>query len=72
MNPAFNNWWDGDIDTTDNPYRNNSAAYWAWAGWKAGVKSEQEACAKVCDDLQLPSGEFLENPAAAIRARGEV
>ena len=35
------------------------------------VKAEREACAKVCDDLQLPSGEFLENPAAAIRARGK-
>ena len=47
MTEAFNNWWDDAIDTTDNPYRNNSAAYWAWEGWKAGVKAEQDRCCKI-------------------------
>ena len=42
MTEAFNNWWDGDIQPTDNPYRQHSAAYWAWEGWKAGVKAEQD------------------------------
>ncbi len=41
-------------------------------GFEVGAAAEREQCAKVCDDLQLPSGEFLENPAAAIRKRGQV
>jgi hypothetical protein len=44
MKAAFEDWLNADIDTTDNPYRNNSAAYWAWEGWKAGVKAEQDRC----------------------------
>ena len=47
MKAAFQDWLNADLDTTDNPYRNNSAAYWAWEGWKAGVKSEQDRCCKI-------------------------
>ena len=72
MKAAFEEWLNADIDTTDNPYRNNSAAYWAWEGWKAGVKAEREACAKVCDDLRSYPGAEPDVCAAAIRARGQV
>ena len=71
MNEAFNNWWDGDIQPTDNPFRKNSPAYWAWAGWKAGAAAEREACARVVE--ASPSYDwhrFACEAAAAIRARG--
>jgi hypothetical protein len=47
MNPAFDDWWDAPIDMADNPYRQDSAVYWAWAGWKAGIKAEQDRCCKI-------------------------
>ena len=31
----FNDWWDAEYDPTGNPFKQNSYAYWAWAGWKA-------------------------------------
>ena len=31
----FRDWWNGDYDDSTNPFRLNSSAYWAWAGWKA-------------------------------------
>ena len=43
MKEAFEDWLNADLDTTDNPYRNNSAAYWAWEGWKAGAADERKA-----------------------------
>jgi hypothetical protein len=63
---SFNNWWDGDIDTTDNPFRQDSPAFWAWEGWKA--------CAKVCEslfDADDDTCDEAEKCAAAIRARGQ-
>lgn len=52
---AFNKWWDADYDDTGNPFRKNSPAYWAWAGWKAASKQpEQEPVAKV--ELMLTGG----------------
>ena len=43
---TFNEWWDeGEVSPGNNPYRHESAAYWAWEGWQAGVKAEREACA---------------------------
>ena len=68
MTEAFNDWWDGDIQPTDNPYRQDSAAYWAWEGWKAGVKSEREACA-VAGAAAAMAGQDYTGVAAAIRAR---
>ena len=50
MNKEFNSWWDADDMTNDNPYREDSPAYWAWEGWCAAVKAEREACAKVCEE----------------------
>jgi hypothetical protein len=35
MTPEFNDWWQGDYDDTDNEYRVDSPAYWAYAGWQA-------------------------------------
>jgi hypothetical protein len=43
---AFNEWWNADYDDTENPYRKDSPAYWAWSGWKAARKQpEQEPVA---------------------------
>ena len=32
---SFNEWWNGDYDGSANPFEKDSAAYWAWSGWKA-------------------------------------
>jgi hypothetical protein len=40
---AFNDWWDSDYDPTGNPFRQDSAAYWAWAGWKAAIEQAEQA-----------------------------
>jgi len=37
---AFNEWWNADYDDSTNPFRLNSPAYWAWAGWSAANKEE--------------------------------
>lgn len=50
MNEQFNNWWNGNDLTTDNPFGKDTPAFWAWEGWIVGVKAEREACAKVCED----------------------
>lgn len=34
---AFDEWWNGDNDESTNPFRLESGAYWAWAGWKAAL-----------------------------------
>lgn len=39
---TFNRWWDADYDDTGNPYRKESPAYWAWAGWKAASKQPEQ------------------------------
>lgn len=57
MKAAFEDWLNADLDTTDNPYRNNSAAYWAWEGWKAGAAAEREACATI-NELQRQINEL--------------
>ena len=81
MSKEFNEWWDGDLLTEDNPFVENTAAYWAWEGWCAGVKAEREACAKLCDEkvnAEYATGKVDHNEmgwtqscAIAIRARGE-
>jgi hypothetical protein len=40
----------------------------AWEIWRAAIKAEREACAKVCEDKSASIGLIC---AAAIRARGE-
>ena len=32
---TFDEWWDKDIDDSENPYRKDSPIYWAYAGWQA-------------------------------------
>ena len=32
---SFNEWWNGDYEDPANPFEKDSAAWWAWAGWKA-------------------------------------
>lgn len=83
MTPEFNAWWDDDLLTQTNPYREGSPIYWAWEGWYHGVKQEREACARVCEaqrDARIETHparvEYSDNAmalrcAAAIRARGE-
>ena len=66
MNTAFNEWWDSDKPESENPYRKDTPAYWAWAGWKAGAAAEREACAVIAFNAKT----YLE-AAAAIRARGQ-
>ena len=68
MNEDFNEWWDNDLLTEDNPYVDGTPAYWAWEGWCAAVKVEREACAKVVES----HGTWFttETVATAIRARG--
>ena len=34
---ACDEWWNGDNDESTNPFRLESGAYWAWAGWKAAL-----------------------------------
>lgn len=64
MNAEFNDWWDNDLLTEDNPFVDGTPAYWAWEGWCAAVKSEREA---IIDLVALYGGPVdLE---AAIRAR---
>ena len=67
MKTEFNDWWDEDVLTEDNPFNGGTPAYWAWEGWCAGVKAEHEACAKAADD------QWVRNPNVsggdAIRAR---
>jgi len=46
MSEQFNNWWNGNDLTTDNPFKQETPAYWAWEGRAAGVKAEREACAE--------------------------
>ena len=74
---TFNHWWnEGEVSPGNNPYRHESAAYWAWEGWQAGTKAEREACALVAEnESNFDSTEcgidVANDVAAAIRARGE-
>ena len=68
MNEAFNKWWNSDELVEDNPFGMDTAMFWAWEGWQAGVKREREACAKPCDEMHLYTGFDC---AVAIRARRE-
>ena len=70
MKTEFNEWWNEDLLTEDNPHVDGTPAFWAWEGWCAGVKAEREACAKLCDE-QADSAywEGADACAYAIRAR---
>jgi hypothetical protein len=66
MKTEFNNWWNKDLLTEDNPYVEGTPAFWAWEGWLAGVKAERDACVKLAYDIDP----VWESVAEAIRARG--
>lgn len=80
----FNEWWDSDI-IINSPYRKDTPAYWAWAGWqvayKAGASAEREKCAGLRKEVVLQgkhSTEYedgfwdgLQKYEDLIRARGQ-
>ncbi len=43
MSEQFNDWWNGNDLTIDNPFKQDTPAFWAWEGWVAGVKAELPA-----------------------------
>ena len=62
---TFDQWWDSDKpELADYPYRDDNAAYWAWAGWQAATLAERERAAKVCEENATMIGVLC---AAAIR-----
>lgn len=68
MRTEFDNWWNKDLLTEDNPHVDGTPAFWAWEGWVAGVNAEREACAKYLDDQNTAMTDKL---AAEIRERGQ-
>jgi len=52
---AFNEWWDSDYNDSANPFEQDSAAYWAWAGWQAAQPVQEQnfcpRCGKRTRDL---------------------
>ena len=68
MTKEFSDWWNDDLLSTNNPYREDTCGYWAWEGWQAGVKAEREACLKMLDDHWYKTQSDV---ADAIRAKGE-
>jgi len=77
LKQEFDAWWDDDDLTTDNPFKEETPAYWAWEGWVAGVKAEREACARLAQeticDTHIPTGIAISGAKVAklIRARSE-
>jgi len=47
---AFDEWWNGDNDESTNPFRLESGAYWAWAGWKAALAQPAHCQCPACKD----------------------
>lgn len=80
MTKDFNNWWNSDLTLMNNPYTEDTPAYWAWAGWVAGAKAEREACEEIATNNMRNTVMLISNPPKsaaawdirnAIRARGE-
>ena len=71
LSKEFNEWWDSDELVENNPFNTDTAMFWAWEGWQAGVKREREACAKVCETEGERVDASWVSCAAAIRARGQ-
>jgi hypothetical protein len=56
---AFDEWWNGDNDESTNPFRLDSGAYWAWAGWKAALaQPAQEQWNAALDEAASRIGEI--------------
>jgi hypothetical protein len=75
LKQEFDAWWNDDNLTYENPFKEETPAYWGWEGWVAGVKAEREACAKLAQeticDTHIPTGISIYGTkvAKAIRAR---
>lgn len=50
----FNDWWNSDYSDESNPFRINSAAYWAWAGWSEAVRLNAQAVPAAPQPAQQP------------------
>jgi hypothetical protein len=68
MTPEFNQWWNNDLLTEDNPFVDGTPAFWAWEGWCAAVKAERESIIGLADDLDY--WDHSEKLIEAIKARG--
>ena len=73
MTEDFNQWWDESPVKANNPYTENTPAYWAWEGWCAGVEAEREACIKIVEDeaYQYASPVWAFEIVNDIKARGQ-
>ena len=74
MKEAFDDWWDAPIDMTGNPFRQDCAAYWAWAGWVAGWKAAASAERKAIEPIVYGlciSDNNAQEIVNAIRKRGQ-
>jgi hypothetical protein len=70
MTRDFNNWWNNDLLSVNNPYQEDTPAYWAWEGWQAGVKAAREACCAIVYG-HCNSDNIAQQTVDAIRARVE-
>jgi hypothetical protein len=60
---SFNEWWDSDHADPANPFTEGSAAYWAWAGWKAAqrpwVGLTDDEMTEIVTDIDVDWGDLL-------------
>ena len=42
IDTAFNRWWNDDALLEDNPFNEDTPAFWAWEGWMAGRSAKRE------------------------------
>jgi len=60
-------WWQFNNVSTDNPYSKDTPQYWAWEGFRVGVKAEREECAEL---ILRRGGNQLSDFAVAIKEKG--
>ena len=60
---SFNEWWDVNYEDPANPFEKDSAAWWAWAGWKAAqrpwVGLTDEEMSDIVADIDVDFGDLL-------------
>jgi hypothetical protein len=66
MTEDFNKWWNADqgYDGVTNPYRSDSAVYWAWEGWQAAMKVERKWQGLTDDEIKQIVGGWKALPIA--------
>lgn len=47
LKQEFNDWWNDDNLTYENPFKQDTPAFWAWEGWVAGIKAERALTERV-------------------------